>query len=100
MTRQLGDRRARIRLEVVGSLWGALDFEDTARVVNVSDTGLLIAARTPPLLDAVHPIRLLQDGQEVTVMARVRHFRQAPGPGGSSEYLVGLEVLNGSAVAS
>jgi hypothetical protein len=100
MTRQLGDRRSRLRLEVVGSLWGALDFEDVARVVNISDTGLLIAARSAPPLDSVQAIRLRRDGHEVTVVARVRHFRQTTGPAGSPEYLVGLELVGSGSTAT
>jgi hypothetical protein len=97
MTRQLGDRRSRIRLEVVGTLWGALDFEDVARVVNISDTGVLIATRSAPPLDSIQAIRLRIEGREVTVTARVRHFRQAAGPGGSPEFLVGLEIVGNGA---
>jgi hypothetical protein len=93
MTRQLGDRRSRIRLEVVGNLWGALDIEDVARVVNISDTGVLIAMRSAPPPDSVQAIRLRLEGREVTVTARVRHCRQVAGPGGSPEYLVGLEIV-------
>lgn len=97
MTSQLGDRRSRIRLEVVGSLWGALDVEDIARVVNVSDTGALIATRTPMPLESMQAVRIRLEGREVAVDARVRHCREAIGPGGVLEYLVGLEIVsNGS----
>ena len=42
----LGDRRSHLRLEVVGTLWGGLKFDDLARVVNKSDSGVLIASLT------------------------------------------------------
>ena len=92
---QLGDRRVRIRLEVVGSLWGALDTEEPARVVNISDTGVLVAARFAPPIDSLQAIRLRVDGRDVLFDARVRHSRQVIGPGGTPEYLIGLELVNG-----
>lgn len=97
MTRQLGDRRVRMRLEVVGSLWGALDLEEPARVVNISDTGVLVAARFAPPVDSLQALRLRIDGREVLIDARVRHARQVLGPGGGPEFLIGLELINGIA---
>lgn len=90
---QLGDRRAAPRLEVVGSLWASLELSEAARVLNASDTGALIASRTPVVVDAVQSLRLRLDGREVNVTARVRHIRQATAVNGDPEYLIGVEFM-------
>jgi len=76
----LGDRREQIRLEVVGSLWGTLDANRRARVVNVSGTGALIASPVPVALDSTQTVRLTLDGREFTLEARVRHMKQIASP--------------------
>jgi hypothetical protein len=40
----LGDRRSRVRLEVVGALWATLELTEPARVVNISREGVLISS--------------------------------------------------------
>ena len=97
---QLGDRRTSPRLEVVGSLWASLELSEAARVLNASDSGALIASRTPVPVDAVQALRLQLDGRDVTVTARVRHLRQATAVNGDPEYLIGVEfVPNGDSSA-
>src|SRR5437870_2075071 len=41
LMRPLGDRRARVRFEVVGSFWGTVDLAEPARVININRTGAL-----------------------------------------------------------
>lgn len=89
----LGDRRSHLRLEVVGTLWGGLKFDDLARVVNKSDSGVLIASLTAPAVDSIQSVQLEVDGQVRRVDGRVRHFRRMTALNGTSEYLVGLELL-------
>ena len=43
----LGDRRSRVRLEVVGALWATLELTEPARVVNISREGALITSPVP-----------------------------------------------------
>ena len=50
--RPLGDRRRRIRLEVVGSLWGALEIDRQAELMNISRTGALIVSPVPAAVEA------------------------------------------------
>jgi len=91
---QLGDRRTSIRLEVVGTLWGAFELTDKARVLNISDTGALVAAPVAPALGSLQPVQLKIGGKEVTVDAHVRHLKQRAGQGGVAEYLIGLEFVS------
>ena len=95
--RALGDRREHIRLEVVGSLWGTLDVNKRARVVNVSGTGALIASPVPAAIDSTQTVRLTLDGREFTLEARVRHLKQVANPGDDgTRYQIGLEFLGAS----
>jgi hypothetical protein len=91
--RPLGDRRARVRLEVVGVLWGTLEVTPTARVVNISRTGALIESPLGVPLESVQSIRFTVGGEAVTVDARVRHLRRIS-TAEAPEYLVGIEFLS------
>lgn len=82
-------RRVDERFDVLGSLWGVLELPETATVLNVSSSGLLVETPLCPTLNSVHVLRMLVDGDFVTVNSVVRHCR--PGPSGT--YLVGLELL-------
>ena len=94
----LGDRREHIRLEVVGSLWGTLDVDRRARVVNVSGTGALIASPVPAAVDSTQTVRLTLGGREFKLEARVRHMSQVAGPvEDGNQYQIGLEFLGAPA---
>jgi hypothetical protein len=97
--RPLGDRRRRIRLEVVGALWGALDLDRQAQLVNISRTGALIVSPVPAALDSTQSVRLTIEGHEVKLDARVRHMQRLADPGaGEPRYRIGLEFLEVPAV--
>ncbi len=83
------DRRASERFDVLGSLWGQLELPEVATVVNVSSAGLLVEAPVCPVLNSVHAVRMLVDGDAVSVDAVVRHCR----PGENGRYRIGLEFL-------
>ena len=83
------DRRGDERFDVYGALWGVLELPETATVVDVSSTGMLIEAGLCPPLNSVHSVRILVDGDPVLVETVVR--RCHPGPGG--QMLIGLEFL-------
>jgi len=92
--RRLGDRRGRIRLEVVGSLWGTLEVSRPARVVNISRTGALIASPVPVALDSTQTVKLVIEGHEIKVEARVRHLKRVMSPeDDGAHYRIGLEFL-------
>ena len=52
----LGDRRSRVRLEVVGALWATLELTEPARVVNISRDGALITSPVAMPPESVQPL--------------------------------------------
>ena len=92
--RPLGDRRALVRMEVVGRFWGALELIETARIVNISTTGALIESPLPVALHSTEALRLVVDGEEIVVGAQVRHQRQVCREGEVPQYLIGLEFVS------
>jgi hypothetical protein len=92
--RPLGDRRRRIRLEVVGSLWGTLEVDRQAHLMNISRTGALIVSPVPAAIDSTQSLKLTIEGHEVKVSARVRHLQRVQDPTSySPQYRIGLEFL-------
>ena len=91
--RPLGDRRARVRLEVVGVLWGTLEATPSARVLNISRTGALIESPQSVPLESIQSVRFTVAGEAITVDARVRHLRRSASTE-VPEYLVGVEFLS------
>lgn len=92
--KRIGDRRAHVRLEVVGVLWGTLEMMKRARVINVTDTGALIASPVAIPLDTVQSIQMTLEGHEIAVEARVCHTRCVSSLDRPSEYHIGLEFLS------
>lgn len=91
----LGDRRRRMRLEVVGSLWGTLEINREARIVNISRSGALIASSAPAAVDSIQIVRLMMKEHEFKIRARVRHLHSAFQPGEEERsYQLGLEFLH------
>ena len=96
--RHLGDRRRRIRLEVVGSLWGTLEIDRQASLVNISRTGALIVSPVPAPVDSTQSVKLSIEGHEIKLAARVRHLHRIPSATGAAQYRIGLEFLEAPAV--
>jgi hypothetical protein len=92
--RPLGDRRAHLRLEVVGSLWGTLELSEPASVLNISPSGVLIESPIPAAPDSIQPVVLIVDGEEVTVDTQVRHIRRVVPESDPPHYLIGLEFVS------
>lgn len=90
----IGDRRAHVRLEVVGTLWGTLQALRPARVLELTPNGALIASPSAYAPDSVQRIRLSIDGNDVTVDACVRHVRAVDHPSGRLEYHLGVEFVS------
>jgi hypothetical protein len=92
--RPLGDRRGRIRLEVVGLLWGTLEVSNQARVVNISSAGALIDSPVPAVVESTQAIWLTLHGYQIKLRARVRHLSRIVSAGGDeTSYRIGLEFL-------
>lgn len=97
--RPLGDRRRRIRLEVVGSLWGTLEIDRQAQLVNISRTGALILSPVPVAVDTTQSVKLTVEGHEVRLAARVRHLqRLGDADDAEAQYRIGLEFLEAPAI--
>lgn len=75
-------------------MWGTLEIARQARVVNISRNGALIASPVPAPLDATQTVRLLLEGHEIRVEARVRHMNRIVSPGDEAPYYrIGFEFL-------
>ena len=83
------DRRAHERFDVLGSLWGQLELPEVATVLNVSGAGLLVESELCAVLNSVHAVRMLVDGETVSLDAVVRHCEAADG----GRHRIGLEFL-------
>jgi hypothetical protein len=92
--RRVGDRRSAVRLEVVGALWGTLEFRKQARVCDLNQDGALLEYPVPVLPDTVHAVSFEHNGERVSLDVRVRHVRPATGPDGGVVYLAGVEFLS------
>ena len=93
--RPLGDRRGRIRLEVIGLLWGTLEVSNQARVINISRNGALIASAIPAAIESTQAVRLMLHSEEIKLRARVRHLKRVSGTGDEdAHYQIGLEFLD------
>ena len=91
------DRREHRRFDILGSLWADLNLPESARVLNVSDTGLLIEAHVCPALDSVHTADVKTEGESKRVTAVVRHVQPI---GWEHSFLVGLEMVASPAHAA
>jgi hypothetical protein len=81
----------------VGSLWGALEVERQAQLVNISRTGALIVSPVPAAVDSTQSVKLTIEGHEIRLGARVRHM-QRMNEGTGPRYRIGLEFLEEPAV--
>ena len=89
----LGDRRANVRFDVVGSLWGQLEFTERAPIANISAAGVLVTSPLPAAVDSTQPVILLVDGEQVLVDARVRRVRVV-GDNGAQRFELGVEFVD------
>lgn len=89
----LGDRRVRVRFEVVGALRGMLEMPANARLLNISRTGALIESPLAFPLESTQLVYFSLGGDEIGVETHVRHVRHMP-KDGASEYLVGVEFVS------
>ena len=90
----LGDRRARVRFEVLGTLRGTLELAETARVVNISAHGALVESSASVALGSVHELHLTFDGRPARVTARVCRVDPISDERQPQRYTIGLEFLS------
>lgn len=92
----LGDRRTRVRLEVLGTLRGSLELTEPARLLNISAHGALIQTCAQVTIGSFQELLLTIDGQATRVAGRVRRLEQVQESSESGKYLIGLEFLSPS----
>lgn len=92
--RRVGDRRSAVRLDVVGALWGTLEFQKHTRVRDLNQDGALLEFPVQVLPDTIQAVSFEHNGEQVSLRVRVRHVRRANGPEGAAIYLAGVEFLS------
>jgi hypothetical protein len=92
----LGDRRTRVRLEVLGTLRGTLELTEPARLLNISAHGALIETSARVTVGSFQELLLTIEGQATRVAGRVRRVEQIPETPERCKYLIGLEFLSPS----
>src|SRR5262245_25788228 len=92
--RRLGDRRNRVRYEIVGQLWGSLETFEPMEVHNISQGGALVETRLPLTSDSVQRLRLSASEQTLDLQARVAHISQRQDVTAPTEnFLIGMQFL-------
>jgi hypothetical protein len=92
--RRVGDRRSAVRLDVVGALWGTLEFQKHVRVRDLNHDGALLEFPFQVLPDSIQAVSFEHNGDQVSLRVRVRHVRRVHGPGGAVICLAGVEFLS------
>jgi hypothetical protein len=93
----LGDRRVRVRFEVVGTLHGVLEFSEPPRVLNLSAGGALIKTPLPLPIGSLQTIYLNVDGRMSRVTGEVRRVTRLEA---ESAYAVGVAFVSPSPTAA
>lgn len=91
--RRLGDRRNRVRYEIVGQLWGSLETFEPLEVHNVSRGGALVETRVPLNSDSVQRLRLSTPNETADIQARIAHVGQRQDVMAPENYLIGVQFF-------
>lgn len=89
-----GDRRTHARVEALGVLWGGLDIEVDARILNRGGGGAMVETNIPADVNAIHTVTVTLGSGSGRIEARVRHCRRAPRGGRWPVYHVGVELID------
>ena len=93
-----GDRRTRVRLEVVGALRAMLALDESAHILNISAGGALITCPLAPPINSQLSLHFPLGLGECVLAARVRHHSPVTGAEGSPRrYTVGIEFISPTA---
>lgn len=95
---RLGDRRAEMRFEIIGQLWGSLEAVHRLKLRNLARGGALVETATPPAPDQFRALRLGVNGAAHDIEVRVCHVTPRKTSEGD-RYFVGLEFIEPSAGA-
>ena len=91
-----GDRRAKNRFELVGTLPGTLETWHRHRVRNLSFGGALVESTVPLAAGSRLSGRLLFQGSQRDIKAEVRHAQEDGDSAGTRRYLIGLAWADGT----
>lgn len=91
--RPLGDRRAQVRYDVVGTLFGRLDVGTSIRILNMSTIGALLSTSQPTPLGVPLSILFTLMGHQFAVRVIPRRVEQIDGAG-QPEFHVGVEFVS------
>lgn len=89
-----GDRRARGRFEIVGTLSGTLETIQRLGLRNIGPGGALVESKVPLSIGSRLTGRLSLDGQTREVRAEVRHAGGYAVRGGGERYVAGIEWVD------
>jgi hypothetical protein len=92
--RRLGDRRNRVRYEIVGQLWGSLETLEPMELHNISQGGALVETRLALTPDSVQRLRLTSPDHMLDMQARVAHVSPRQDVTAAENYLVGMQFLS------
>jgi len=89
----LGDRRARVRYDVVGTLFGRLDLGTSVRILNVSTIGALFSSSQPMPLGVRQSVLFTVQGKQFAVGVVPRRIEQIE-RAGHPEFHVCVEFVS------
>jgi hypothetical protein len=92
---RLGDRRAAMRFEIIGQLWGSLETVNRLKLRNLARGGALVETAAPPNPDLLHAVRLGVNGTAHDIKVRICHVTPRKTAEGE-RYFVGLQFVDPS----
>jgi PilZ domain len=92
--RRLGDRRGRLRFELVGELAAVFGTIELLSARDISWGGALVESTVPLPVDSIQSLRFITGDQAGEVTVRVRHVTRTDRPDGSARYRIGFEFLD------
>jgi len=69
-SQRLGDRRAAVRFEIVGELWGTLQVAQTVKVLNLSAGGMLIESPVTLAPGSLYDAHVTIDDRHMVIPVR------------------------------
>lgn len=88
------DRRANARFDIVGSLRGALELDEPARILEITDGGALLESRLPIPIGPLTIELTIDDRVTQPIAARVHQVRRANDAIDTSPYLISILFLS------
>lgn len=84
------DRRTNARFDIVGSLRGALELDEPARILEITEAGALLESRMPVPIGPLTIELTIDDRVTQPIPARVHQVRRANDAIETSPYLISI----------